>query len=261
MPKEVYGLLGLVSAGFALFLLVGYLPPYSTLADLQIALWNTNWVTLSLLVTWLVVAAPLFVPAFLIEKCVGTRRTWFTPVFENLDHTLDLPPGKLLLVGATLFAMGAYFSAKDLSVGPQRTVKLEQLERGEVGEFSYVRIGEGNAILESDLSFKNNGTLHHYIPVTGTTERPSLFLRVEKKETAPVQPPFEGLLERSGLEGEMESLLRERALLPEVYYVLRPGAKPQPALGFSFVGIGLALIVGALTWWRVRYVVTQVQAS
>ena len=106
MPREAYGVATLVAALISLLFLATYSGPVRLIGDLQLSLWNIHFVTVSYLLTMAVVAAPLCGLVYVLEKRFGTRVTWFSPLWDNLDGFFDLPPGKGLLIGGTLFLMG-----------------------------------------------------------------------------------------------------------------------------------------------------------
>jgi hypothetical protein len=254
MPKEAYGVGALVAALLTLLFLVTYSGPYRILADLQVAWFHTHIVNISFWVTMLFMSAPILAVVYLLERRLGTRQTWFTPIWNNLDHIFDLWPGKLLLIGATLLVMGTYFAVKDLGRGSLTMLSVSELEQGHPPRGTYVELADGTILKNTNLRFTSNGTTYRYLPVVDRAEVPVLFLRVSEREGLHGSPEkIRGILDLNAMEGELRSQLEAAHAIGTTHYVLGVGRKPEPALGgwMAFIGIGLSF--GGLVWWRVRY--------
>ncbi len=258
MPKETYGIGIFLAAIAAGVLLVAYAGPYRLVADAQTALFSTNIVALSYFLTMLVIAAPIMGLLYAAEKRFGTRETWFTPIWSNLDKVFDLWPGKLVLVGLTLVVMGGYFYVKDLGAGPLVPLSVRDLETGRPPPGSYVDLSDGTLLENTSITFRENSSTHRYIPVVDHATQPVLFLRVSERQSArDLRGKITGILEPNGMEGELQSQLQSAHAIGEKYYVLGVGREPNTAVGgwMSLVGAGLTLI--GLIWWRESYPVVR----
>lgn len=254
MPKETYGIGIFLAAVAAGLLLAAYAGPYRFVADLQISLFSTNIVVISYFITMLMIAAPIMGLVYALERRFGTRETWFTPIWSNLDKVLDLPPGKLLLVGLTLVVMGGYFYVKDLGAGPLVPLSVRDLETGRPPAGTYVTLLDGTLMNDTSITFKENSSVHRYIPVVDHAAQPMLFLRVSDRQPArDSQGKITGILELCGMEGELQSQLQSVHAIGEKYYVLGVGREPNTAVGgwMALIGAGMSLI--GLIWWRERY--------
>jgi hypothetical protein len=253
MPKEAYGLGALVAALITLVFLVTYSGPYRAVADLQVAWFHTNIVNISFWVTMLLISAPILTLVYFVERRLGTRETWFTPVWTNLDRILDLLPGKLLMIGAVLLVMGIFFAVKDLGRGALTPLSVGDLESGRAPRSSYVELVDGTVLEQANLRFSSNGTVYRYVPVIGGAERPVLFLRVSERQGLRESGKVRGLLDLNAMEGELKTQLESAHAIGDTHYVLGVGRKPDPALGCWMAAIGFGLCAAGLVWWRLRY--------
>jgi hypothetical protein len=258
IPKEAQGLATVVAAVLAVGTLIGYVPPYSWFAHVQLALFHINFVTLSFLLTMIVVGAPLWFAVYRLEQRFGTKVTWFTPLWTHLDQLIDGNPGKCVLIGAVCIAMGGYFAVVDLGRGPLTQLSVRDLEDGRAPTSTYVELTDGTPLESANIRFKANSTTYRYIPVFYHADKPVLFLRISDhsaKTTSLVHA--RGILEENGLEGELRSSLEARDLLGPRHYVLGVGRTPNPMVGAAIAGFGLMLALIGLIWARSRMVVTR----
>jgi hypothetical protein len=262
MPKETYGIGIFLAAVAAGLLLAAYAGPYRFVADLQIALFSTNIVVISYFVTMLMIAAPIMGLVYALERRFGTRVTWFTPIWSNLDKVFDLPPGKLLLVGMTLVVMGGYFYVKDLGAGPLVPLSVRDLETGRPPPGNYVTLTDGTLMNDTSITFKDGSSVRRYIPVVDHAAQPMLFLRVSDRQPArDLKGNITGILEPNGMEGELQSQLQSVHAIGEKYYVIGVGREPNTAVGgwMGLIGAGLSLI--GLIWWRESYPMVRKKAE
>ncbi len=255
IPRETYGVAALAAAGLSGYFLFTYAGPYRVVANAQVSLFHTNIVNISFLVTLALIALPLCGVVYALERKFGTRETWFTPIWHDLDRVLDLPPGKLLMIGATVLVMGGYFWVKDLGRGPLTSLSVAELEDGHALRGTYAELADGTTLENASIIFRSNSATYHYIPVVDHAQRPVLFLRVsERGSLRDAEGRIRGIVEENGLEGELQGPMRYANTLADRHFVLAVGRRPEPELGMWMSAAGFAALVAGLFWWRLRFV-------
>ena len=254
MPKEGYGVAALVAAVLSAICLATYSGPYRLIADLQTRWVHTHFVAASFYLTTALFAVPLLGFLFLLEKRLGTRETWLTPVWDQIDQMFERPPGKWVLAGLVLILVGSYLAVKDLGRGQLVPLRTSELEKGMAPQSTYVELVEGRIVADSEYRIKVNSEVYRYLPVTSRSQPPVLFLRLSEGRNLPNSlAKVRGVLDINGMEGELRSHLEERGLIASRYYVLSVGVVPSAALGAGFAGFGLLVCIVGLVWWRFRY--------
>lgn len=248
MPKEAYGIVGLFAGVIAAIFLATYSGPYRWAADVQLHFFHENLVALSFLFAFALCATPLFFAVYGLEKRYGERETWFTPIWNDFDRVLDLWPGKLLLVGATLTAMGVFFGLKDLAMGGLRKLSV----RDAMPDSAYVELVDGTVDESHVLRFRSNSTRYRYVPVFGeSTSQPVLFLRSEEHHSLrDAEGKIVGIVEKDAMEGELVSRLEGTGLVGEHVWVLGVGRRPTPKFGMGTAAVGFLLMLGGLFGWK-----------
>jgi hypothetical protein len=199
------------------------------------------------------VGAPILALVYFLERKLGTRQTWFTPVWKNLNHILDHWTGRLLIFGAILLVMGIFFAVKDLGRGPLTPLSVKELEQGRVPQSTYVELVDGKILEDSSFRFTSNKTTYRYIPVVAHADQPVLFLRITDKKVLRSDEKIRGLLDRDGLEGELRSQLESAHTIGSPHYVLGIDLEPDPASGGWMAFIGLSLCAIGLVCLRSCY--------
>ncbi len=254
VPREAYGLAVLLGAVISGYFLFRYSGPYRWVADAMVALFHTNVVNISYLLCLLLVAAPLCGAVYAAERRYGTRETWFTPIFHDLDYVLDQPPGKLIMVGSVLVVLGGYFAVKDLATGPLSALSVRALEDGRPSPGRYVELTDGAVVESARITFRSNSTTYRYLPVVDHAERPVLFLRLSGSAAVrDADGRIRGILDEGAIEGELQGQLRARSALGDRHFVLGVGRRPEPMVGIWIGVAGLVALAVAFVWLRARY--------
>lgn len=254
MPKEAHGVAALF-AGFAtLYFIAHYSGPYAMVANAQLEWFGTNIVNISFWVTFLLLLLPQSLAVWLAEKRLGTKETWFTPVWNNLDRIFDYLPGKLILVGGTTAVMGVYIGAEDLARGELTHLSVAALERGTPPASGFVDLVDGTVVSDANIQMRDNRSTYHYYPVVVEPPGPPmLYVRARGNDAASMHQPIRGRLDRNGIPGEVESQLKNAGMIGETYWLLLEGTKPELALCAWLVVGGIAAVLIAIVWWRTRY--------
>ena len=254
VPKEAYGIAALLAGAVTLYCTISYTPPYAWVADAQIAWFHANIVNVSFWATFLLTTAPLVVAIRVAEKRLGTRQTWLSPVWDNLDHILDHLPGKGMLIGGTLVVTGIYFGAKDFARGGLSHLSVAALEQGTAPSSGFVQLDDGALVAEANISFREGGITYHYYPVVvNPGGPPRLYVRTADASPSTIEQPIRGRLDQNGIPGEIEGQLRTARMIGETYYLVSEGTKPDVEFTMWTVAIGLLVIALSIVWWRVGY--------
>ena len=254
-----YGLAGIASFALSLFFWWSYSGPYRLIADLQSKLWGVNLINVSLLLSSALLYAPLHFLVSSVERRVGVQRpplTW-KRLKALVDFFFEQTPGRVAGVGLIVFAVGGWLWSVDVTSGPLTTFTVAQAERGERPASRYVRLPDAKVQLDSELSYKRDGTLEHYYPAVSGSAMPEqfrVFVRLDGKDAA--SPPAEivGELTFDGLPGPLRAHLADQNLLAPDYFVVRHGRNPgkEARVAGGMAGLGALLFAAGLLWARSR---------
>ncbi len=244
-----YGLAGLLGAAVAIGCLVGYVPPYSWIADAQLSLMHTNLVSLSLFVTFAITSLPFVLAARLVESRIdpsgAASRKW-----DRLDVFLDTWPGKVLMVGATLFAMGGYLGYRDATRGPLTVIDVRDLERGEVPASTYVELRHARALDGASIDFQESSSTSTFVPIVSREDRRTAGVFAHYRTGIARDAPLRGPIDQDGLPGEIRSAYEDAHAIDSPHWVIDVGADPSERADFAvkMAVFGLVVSISALAW-------------
>ncbi len=244
MLYGIAGLLGALVAGVCLF---EYAPPYAWVADAQLAMFHTNIVAISFLVTFAITSTPFALIARVMEPRIdptgSLARRW-----DGFDRFLDTWPGKMVMIGLTIAGVGGYLGYRDASRGPLQSVDVRALERGEGPSCAYVDLAHAELVWEGRIRFQENSSESSYVPVVSREDRPHAAVFAHYRRGIEEDAPLRGTLDQDDLPGEIRSAYEDAHAIESPHYVLEVGADPAERGGFAIWmgGAGLVIAIAGL---------------
>ncbi|WAS92459.1 hypothetical protein [Nannocystis punicea] len=241
----LYSLAGLVGGIVALACLVGYVPPYSWVADAQLSLTGTNFVAVSYMVTFLVTSAPFVLLVRVFHGRLDPDGTLERKVFK-WDAFLDTWPGKSILIGATVAIAGGYLGYRDATRGPLTDADVGALERGEDPRGTYVTLTNAGAVDAGRIDFRENSSTSTYVPIVSRADRSTAAVFARYRDGIDRGSPLTGTLDRNDLPGEIRSAYEGAGVIASPHWVLDVGADPAERARFSVWMVAFGLVVVAV---------------
>jgi hypothetical protein len=249
----LYGIAGLLGGLTALACLVTYTPPYAWVADAQLALMHTNLVAVSYVATFAVTSLPFLAVARVLEPRIDPSgklaRSW-----DGFDRFLDTWPGKTVMIGVTIAAMGGYLAHRDTGRGPLVGVDVRTLEQGAGPSCAYVELTHAHLAPEGRIEFRDGSNTHAFVPILSRDDgsRASVFA-LYREGIAP-DAPLRGPLDQDDLPGEIRSAYEQAHVITTPHYVLDVGADPVERASFAtsmaLVGVVVAVIGIVIAAWK-----------
>jgi hypothetical protein len=249
-----------------------YVGPYQWLAEMQLAVMNEYYETLTFLLTLVTWVALCGLAWSWVNRARG-RDVSPTEIVRTHDSIFarQLPSIVIMVATAFLF-LAAYYEYRARITRDATLVRVEDFAHGFWAPGSYVRVDGARIEPDFALGMKESNSLFSgtsYLPLLGhgyqKGEPVHVFVQIpmDRLRDQPVDPQLlcAGLINLRSLPGMMRVAFERNALPPaRSAVVILYGSKPdqlENEAGFYLICAGMVAVIGGLVWFRTCRTVTR----